>query len=130
MGNLGNPRSPVANSQNMEPAVNLADTAARYFQKTWTTLKLPEPIKIVIIKKCPKLLRIYSNEVLSWSSKKLPRFSKRKGYWKCELNHSLYAQITKYVYHNILIIFTAIFAYQVLRNLNCKISNMWRQNEK
>ena len=48
--------SPVAISQNMDLAVNLADTTSSCFQKT---LGHPEPIKIVIIKKCPKLLRIY-----------------------------------------------------------------------
>ena len=40
----------------MDLAVNLADTTSRYFQETWAPW--PEPIKIVFIRKCPKLLRI------------------------------------------------------------------------
>ena len=36
--------------------VNLADTTSRYFLEN---MGYPETIKIVIIKKCPKLLRIY-----------------------------------------------------------------------
>ena len=46
--------SPVAISQNMDLALNLADTTSRYFQKTWATLN-----PFVLLKKCPKLLRIY-----------------------------------------------------------------------
>ena len=58
MGNLAKPRlSPVAISQNMKLAVNLADT---YSSKVFSgNMGHPEPIKIAIIKKCPKLLSIY-----------------------------------------------------------------------
>ena len=49
---------PVAMSQNMDLAVNLADTTSRYFPKN---MGHPEPMKIIIIKKYPKLWRIYDN---------------------------------------------------------------------
>ena len=39
----------------MDLAATLADMTLRYFQK----MGHPKPIKIKIIKKCPKLLRIY-----------------------------------------------------------------------
>ena len=64
MGNLSTlDLSPVAISQDMDLAVNLADTTAMFSQKTLATL-WPQPIQIVIIKKCPKLLRIYGKSIL------------------------------------------------------------------
>ena len=54
MGSLENPRS-IASSHftNEDLAVNFADQTSRYFY--------PKTIKILIIKKCPKLQIIYGN---------------------------------------------------------------------
>ena len=43
----------------MDLAVNLADTTSRYLKSEF--MGHPGPIEIVIIKKCPKLLRIYGS---------------------------------------------------------------------
>ena len=48
--------SPVAISQNKDLVENLTNTTPRYFLEI---MGHPEPIKIVTIKKCPNLLRIY-----------------------------------------------------------------------
>ena len=48
----------------MDRAINPADTTSRYFQKI--VQGLPEPIKVEIIKKCPKLLRIYGIGLLGY----------------------------------------------------------------
>ena len=42
----------------MDLTVNLADITSRYFLEN---MGHPEPMKIVIIKKCPELLRIYGD---------------------------------------------------------------------
>ena len=60
MGNLGNPQS-IAScqfSQNMYPvAINLAKVNSE-------SMGHLEPIQIIVIKTCPKLLRIYGNLLL------------------------------------------------------------------
>ena len=59
MRNLGNTRSIAScHFQNMDLAVNLADSTSRYFQKTWP----------IIIKKCPHLLRIYGSNIWHYLS--------------------------------------------------------------
>ena len=55
MGNLGTPQS-IASSQNMDLGKNLADSTSRCFSEN---MGYPELMKIVVIKKCPKLLKIY-----------------------------------------------------------------------
>ena len=57
IGNLGNTRS--ITSCHLTKYVNLADTT---YNKVFSeNMGHPEPIKIVIVKKCPDLLRIYCN---------------------------------------------------------------------
>ena len=43
---------------NMDLAVNLADTTSRYFLENMGHHEVPEPIKIIIIKRRPDVLRI------------------------------------------------------------------------
>ena len=51
--------SPVAISQNMDLAVNLPDNNSNVFSEN---MGHPQPVKIITIIKCPKLLSIYGGQ--------------------------------------------------------------------